>query len=173
MTTASPSVQRQAANLVTSIKRRPVTSPNHQTYTRLTISDLVVQNATPPALTIAPVTRAIGPSGRIRVSVNNQSLTELLGWAPGPLTWTRQGAWTILTPDASKRPAHRNDGRCSYLPEGRLRVSEAACRNLGLSFGDEVMILVLPELNSIALTHPARILTGAPLDLIGASNDKH
>ena len=35
------------------------------------------------------------------------------------------------------------------------------------------MILVLPELNSIALTHPARILTGAPLDLIGAFNDKH
>jgi DNA segregation ATPase FtsK/SpoIIIE-like protein len=60
-------------------------------------------------LTIAPVTRAIGPSGRIRVSVNNQSLTELLGWAPGPLTWTRQGAWTILTPDASQRPAAAMD----------------------------------------------------------------
>ena len=89
------------------------------------------------------------------------------GWTPGPLRVSLDGAWVILRPDISGRPPRRNDGRCSYTQDDRIRVTEAACKYLGIAFGDEVALLVLPAFGVLALVNPSRLLLGAPLAILG------
>jgi hypothetical protein len=93
-----------------------------------------------------------------------------MGWNPGALTVTRDGAWFVLRPDRSERAARRNDGRCSYLKDARVHITEAVCLNLGLRFGDEVALLMLRNECAIALTNPARLLLGAPLSFVRATS---
>jgi hypothetical protein len=123
-----------------------------------------------PLMQFPPTTRAIGPTGRLRVRINNQSLSELLGWVVGPLTVCPDGAWVILRMDVSAKARRRNDGLCTYTQDGRLRLSAAICTYLGTQPGHEVALLALPEHGALALVNPARLLTGAPLSLFDRSN---
>jgi hypothetical protein len=72
----------------------------------------------------------------------------------------------ILRPDTSGRPPRRNDGHCSYTEDDRLRVTQAVRTYLGLAFGDEVALLVLPAHGVLALANPSRLLLGAPLAIL-------
>jgi hypothetical protein len=128
-------------------------------------------SAAAPLMQFPPTTRAIGPTGRIRVRVNNQSLSELLSWVVGPLTVSPDGAWVILRVDVSAKARRRNDGRCTYTADNRLRLSQAICTYLGTPFGYEVALLALPEHGALALVNPARLLMGAPLSLFDSSNN--
>ena len=71
----------------------------------------------------------------------------------------------MLRPDASSRAPRRNDGRCTYLDDQRLRITAAVCVNFALNFGDEVELLALRDEGALALTNPSRLLLGAPLAL--------
>jgi hypothetical protein len=128
-------------------------------------------SAAAPIMEYPPTTRAIGPTGRIRVRVNNQSLSELLSWVVGPLTVSPDGAWVILRSQSSTKMRRRNDGRCTYTADNRLRLSQAICTYLGTPFGNEVALLALPEHGALALVNPARLLMGAPLSLFDSSNN--
>ena len=130
---------------------------------RMTLAEILPINGPAPLLDIAPTTRAISPTGRIRVTLRNRTLAELLGWTPGPLSVSLDGAWVILRPDTSGRPPRRNDGRCAYTEDARLRVTKAVRTYLGIAFGDEVALLVLPNHGVVALLNPSRLLLGAPL----------
>jgi hypothetical protein len=127
----------------------------------------------PPSMEYPPTTRAIGPTGRIRVTINNQSLAELLDWNPGPLTVSPDGTWVVLRSEPSTKKRRRNDGLCTYTGDNRLRLSQAICTYLGTPFGDEVALLPLPEHGALALVNPARLLIGAPLRFFdNSSNSK-
>lgn len=115
---------------------------------------------------LAPTTRAIVPTGRIRVTVGGQNLDELVAWSPGPLSTRRDGPWVVFRPDPSGQASHRNDGRCTYLDDHRLRLTCAVTETLGLRFGDEVALLIVPAQNAVVLTHPSRLLLGAPFTLL-------
>ena len=116
-----------------------------------------------PRVTFRPVTRVIGPTGRIRLSIGGYTLTELLGWQAGPLVVKYEGAWAVLSPDKSGGSIRRNDGHSSLLVDGRIGVPFALCHYLGLSYGDEVAVLVCPQTGVVALCDPSRLLLGAPL----------
>jgi hypothetical protein len=124
-----------------------------------------------PIMEYPPTTRAIGPTGRIRVRVNNQSLTDLLGWVAGSLALSCDGSWVILRSQASVKARRRNDGLCTYTQDERLRLSQAVCTYLGTPVGHEVALLPLPEHGALALVNPARLLMGAPLSLFDRSGN--
>jgi len=163
MTTSTLSAKQQASSLVAGISRRPRRAPHTPGQSYPVLADIIPLTSAIPSLSHCPVTRAIGTTGRIRLTVGGQTLGDILDWTPGPLSVELRGSWVVLRPADSGRSATRNSGLCSYLDDSRLRVTEAVCTNLGLSFGDEVLVMVIDEENAIALTHPARILTGAPL----------
>jgi hypothetical protein len=116
-----------------------------------------------PLLQFPPTTRAISSSGRIRVTINNQNLGELLGWTTGPLSVALEGPWVILSSEPSAKARRRNDGYCTYTKDERLRLSAAICKYLGTPVGHEVALVALPEHGALALVNPARLLLGAPL----------
>jgi hypothetical protein len=89
---------------------------------------------------------------------------NLLDWTPGSLKVDFHGAWVILQADPSETTSRRNNGSCSYLDDRRVRITHAVCANLGLTFGAEVALLPLPAQGALALTNPARLLLGAPLE---------
>ena len=165
MTNNGLALKHQSDTLVANIRGR------HARFavtgaTSVTLADILPLVAPAPVLDVAPTTRAIGPTGRIRVCVGGETLSSLLGWVPGPLVSARDGAWIVLRPDVSGRKLRRNDGHCSFLDDQRLRITEALTTNLGLAFGDEVALLVLREQGALALTSPSRLLCGAPLALL-------
>jgi hypothetical protein len=133
---------------------------------RMTLADILPINGSAPPLDLPPTTRAISSTGRIRVTVRNRTLAELLGWTPGPLSVSLDGTWMILRPDTSGRPPRRNDGHCSYTQDDRLRDTQAVRTYLGIAFGDEVALLVLPAYGVLALANPSRLLLGAPLAIL-------
>jgi hypothetical protein len=49
---------------------------------RMKLADILPINGPSPLLDIPPTTRAISTTGRIRVTVSNRTLAELLGWTP-------------------------------------------------------------------------------------------
>jgi len=165
MTTNGLSLKYQSDTLVANIRgrhERSVASPNAP---RVELARILPLTAPVPVLDLAPVTRAIGDSGRIRVAIHGQPLETLLGWDRGPLSVEIHGPWVLLQPDQSSRTRRRNDGRCAYLDDQRLRITAAVCANLGLCFGDEVALLALRAHGVLALTNPSRLLLGAPLAL--------
>jgi hypothetical protein len=164
-------VKHQSDALIANIR-------GHRDRTKLLVREPAIQlakilpiSAAAPLMQFPPTTRAIGPTGRIRVTINNQSLSELLGWVVGPLTVSPDGAWVILRVDVSAKARRRNDGRCTYTADNRLRLSAAICTYLGTPFGNEVALLALPEHGALALVNPARLLMGAPLSLFDSSNN--
>ncbi len=168
MTTNGLSLKHQSDTLVANIRGRHDRSLAAVKPPRVELARILPLTAPAPALDLAPVTRAIGATGRIRATLAGKSLSALLGWAPGPLSIELHGPWVVLRADASSRAPRRNDGRCAYLDDQRLRVTEAVCVNLGLHFGDEVSLLALRDEGALALTNPARLLLGAPLALATA-----
>ena len=90
------------------------------------LADVIVLPRRVPELAFDPFTRALDGSGRLRVRIDGRSLTEVMGWATGPLTATTDGLWTVLRPDTDGGPLVRNDGRCSVTDDGRLRVRRFA-----------------------------------------------
>jgi len=165
MTTNGLSLKHQSDTLVANIRGRHDRSLATVKPPRVELARILPLTAPAPALDLAPVTRAIGATGRIRATLAGQPLGALLGWAPGPLSIELHGPWVVLRADASSRVPRRNDGRCAYLDDQRLRVTEAVCVNLGLRFGDEVSLLALRDEGALALTNPSRLLLGAPLAL--------
>jgi hypothetical protein len=113
-----------------------------------------------------PTTRALDDSNRLSVRLTGPAgkvgLTDVLGWEPGPLAVTSDGEWKVLTPDTSGAPLERHDGRCALNPDGRLRLSLAVIDGLGVRPGDELMVLVLPELGAVALCPTVALLTEPP-----------
>ena len=168
MTRTSLDAKHQAATLAAAIRGRH-TRPSTalESSPRRPLAEILPLVAPAPRLEVPPVTRAIGPTGRIRVVVGGRTLTELLGWEPGALAPALEGPWAVLRPSASPAPRRRLDGTCAYLEDGRLRVTSALCRHLGLDYGREVALLVCPRAGALALCDPARLLLGAPLDLVG------
>ena len=159
------SLKHQSDTLIANIRGRHDRSLAAVKPPRVELARILPLTAPAPALDLAPVTRAIGATGRIRATLASQSLGALLGWSPGPLSIELHGPWVVLRADASSRVPCRNDGRCAYLDDQRLRVTEAVCVNLGLRFGDEVSLLALRDEGALALTNPSRLLLGAPLAL--------
>jgi hypothetical protein len=164
-------VKHQSDALIANIR-------GHRDRTKLLVHEPAIKlakilpiSAAAPLMQFPPTTRAIGPTGRIRVRVNNQSLSELLGWVVGPLTVSPDGAWVILRVDVSAKARRRNDGRCTYTADNRLRLSQAICTYLGTQPGHEVALLALPEHGALALVNPSRLLMGAPLNLFDSSNN--
>jgi hypothetical protein len=150
----------------------------HRDRTKLLVAEPAIKlakilpiSAAAPLMQFPPTTRAIGPTGRIRVRVNNQSLTELLGWVVGALTVSPDGAWVILRVDFSAKARRRNDRRCTYTADNRLRLSAAICTYLGTPVGHEVALVALPEHGALPLVNPARLLMGAPLSLFDSTGN--
>jgi hypothetical protein len=172
VTHSSLALKHQSDTLIFNIRGRHQRVLDTGTPPRSTLADILPFTAPIPTLDRAPVTRSIGPSGRIRVAFGGKSLSDpvLLGWGSGALSVTLDGAWAVLRPDESERTARRNDGRCSFLEDARVRITEAVCQNLGLHFGDEVALLLLRDQNALALTNPARLLLGAPLSLVDSTS---
>jgi hypothetical protein len=167
MTNQGLALKHHTDALVTNIRglklRATSTAPER---VATTLAKILPISAPAPLLQFPPTTRAIGSSGRIRVTINNQSLGELLGWATGPLTVALNGPWVILSSEPSEKARRRNDGYCTYTQDERLRLSGAICKYLGTPVGDEVALLLLPEHGALALVNPARLLLGAPLNLL-------
>jgi hypothetical protein len=76
-------VKHQSDALIANIR-------GHRDRTKLLVHEPAIKlakilpiSAAAPLMQFPPTTRAIGPTGRIRVRVNNQSLSELLGWVVG------------------------------------------------------------------------------------------
>jgi hypothetical protein len=130
------------------------------------LADVIVLPRRVPELAFDPFTRALDGSGRLRVRIDGRPLTEVMGWASGPLTATKDGLWTVLRPDSDGGPLVRNDGRCSVTDDGRLRLSEGVQFTLSARAGTEVAVLVLPDHDAVAVCRPAALLVGAPLDLL-------
>jgi hypothetical protein len=156
--------------LVTNVRGHHARAKSSVPAPAIELAKILPINVAAPILQYPPTTRAIGPTGRIRVTMNNQSLAELLGWVVGPLTVSPDGAWVILRVDISTKTRRRNDGRCTYTLDGRLRLSQAICTYLGTPFGDEVALLPLPEQGALALVNPARLLMAAPLGFFDSLN---
>ena len=137
---------------------------------RRPLSDLLPAAVRAVELAYRPTTRALDDSNRLSVRLTGPAgkvgLTDVLGWEPGPLAVTSDGEWKVLTPDTSGAPLERHDGRCALNPDGRLRLSLAVIDGLGVRPGDELMVLVLPELGAVALCPTVALLTGAPLSLL-------
>ncbi|HVA53692.1 MAG TPA: hypothetical protein VNF05_09295 [Acidimicrobiales bacterium] len=171
MTNSSLALKHRSDSLIFNIRGRHQRVLETGTPLRATLADILPLTAPIPALELAPITRSIGSTGRIRVAFGGRSLShpDLMSWVPGALSVTLVDAWVVLRPDESERAARRNDGRCSFLEDARVRITEAVCLDLGLHFGDEVALLLLRDQNALALTNPARLLLGAPLSLVGAS----
>jgi len=165
MTTNGLSLKYQSDTLVANIRGRHDRSLATVKPRRVELARILPLTAAVPTLDLAPVTRAIGATGRIRVTLAGRSLGTQLGWDSGPLSVELHGPWVVLRPDATSRARRRNDGRCAYLDDQRLRITEAVCVNLGLSFGDEIALLALRAEGALALTNPSRLLLGAPLAL--------
>jgi hypothetical protein len=165
MTTNGLSLKYQSDTLVANIRGRQERSLTSVKPARIELARILPLTVAVPTLDLAPVTRAIGTTGRIRVTFEGQSLSAQLGWASGPLSVELHGPWVVLRPDRSIRTPRRNDGRCAYLEDRRLRITAEVCVNLGLGFGDEVALLALRTEGGLALTNPSRLLLGAPLAL--------
>jgi hypothetical protein len=157
--------------LVTNVRGHHARAKSSVPAPAIELAEILPITGPAPLLAFPPTTRAIGPTGRIRVTMNNQSLAELLGWATGALSVSLDGAWVVLRSDVSKRARRRNDGRCTFTEDGRLRLSQAICTYLGTPFGEEVALLPLPEHGALALVNPARLLMGAPLSLFDSSGN--
>jgi hypothetical protein len=167
MTNQGLALKHQTDALIANIRVRQARAKSATpAQVRMTLADILPINGTAPLLDLPPTTRAISSTGRIRVTVRNRTLAELLGWTPGPLSVCLDGTWMILRPDTSGRPPRRNDGHCSYTQDDRLRVTQAVRTYLGLAFGDEVALLVLPAHGVLALANPSRLLLGAPLAIL-------
>jgi hypothetical protein len=172
MTNQGLALKHHTDALVTNIRglklRATSTAPER---VATTLAKILPISAPAPLLQFPPTTRAIGFSGRIRVTINNQSLGELLGWVTGPLTVALNGPWVILSSEPSEKARRRNDGYCTYTKDERIRLSAAICKYLGTPVGDEVALLLLPEHGALALVNPARLLLGAPLNLFDPSGE--
>lgn len=130
------------------------------------LADVIPLVSAPPPLTHPPTTRVIDTKGRISLRLGRRGLAEVMGWVPGPLCAERDGVWVVLRPDAEGRPLRRNDGRGVLGTDGRLRVPAALRYLIGVDIGEEVSVLVLSGHDAVALCHPSRLITGAPLALL-------
>lgn len=139
---------------------------------RVTVAQVLPFRGAAPTITYPPTTRAIGPEHRVCVTIGGLTLAQLLGWSPGALDTSIDGAWVILRPDRSERPTRRNDGRSTLDARSRLRLSAALLTRLGLAVGAEVTVLVRPEHGAIALCNPAWLTVGAPLCLVAAAPNR-
>jgi hypothetical protein len=170
MTAPSLTAKHQASTLVANLRGRharvALTAP-HRAHVQL--ADILPRVSPAPKLELPPTTRAIGPGGRIRITVRGRSLTELLGWQPGTLTTSLDGAWVVLRPDHSGRTARRHDGSATFTPGERVRLSSALCAWLELHDGDEVALVVVPDHGALALCNPNRLLLAAPLSLLATA----
>ena len=126
-----------------------------------------------PDLEHPPTTRTVVEKGIVSVQLKGQTILELLGWSPGALRGSLDGAWVVLTRDLDGPPPRRNDGRSTVSPIGKLRLSGAVLHQAGVGIGDEIALLVLPNHGALALCHPARLLTGAPLSILDAELVAH
>ena len=163
MTTATLSPKQHASSLVAGISRRPRHTRPVAGQSHPVLADIIPLTSAAPVLEYAPVTRTIGNTGRIRFTAGGSTMGDILGWTPGALSVEVRGAWVVLRPEETGRTVSRHSGLSSYLDDARVRVTNSVCANLGLNFGDEVLMLIISDENAIALTNPARILTGAPL----------
>ena len=162
-TTTLTQTQLEAENLIQAITNRHqcVTTDNSVHFPAL--ADILPFTAPLPRLEVNPTTRIIGPTGRVRLMIQGVVVSTVLGWRTTNLRVEISGSWLVLHQDSSGRTTHKNDGHCSVTPDGRIRLTKAACKTIGLAFGDEALFLPIPEKGILAITHPSRILTGAPL----------
>jgi hypothetical protein len=149
-------VKHQSDALITNIRGHHARAKALVAAPAIKLAKILPISIAAPIMEYPPTTRAIGPTGRIRVTINNQSLSQLLGWSPGPLAVSPDGAWVIFRSQSSTKTRQRNDGLCTYTQDGRLRLSEAITTYLGTPFGYEVALLALPEHGALALVNPAR-----------------
>ena len=171
MTTQGLTLKHQTQALISNIRGHQARAKSlAPEWGAAKLADILPISGPAPLLQFPPTTRAIGPTGRIRLRINNQSLRDHLGWGPGPLRVSLDGAWVILRPDFSEKVRRRHDGGCTYTADERLRLSEAVCTYLGTPPGQEVALLLLPEHQALALVNPSRLLTGAPLSLFDPSS---
>jgi hypothetical protein len=169
MSANSLTARHQANILVANVRGSHVrVAANVEERSHKQLAEILPLIAPAPSLRYAPTTRAIGPGGRIRITIGGQSLATLLGWQPGSLTTTFDGAWVVLSPSPECRSVRRHDGRASFTTDLRLRLTHALCTRLELQLGDEVALVALPEHRALALCNPSRLLQSVPLSLLTA-----
>jgi len=137
----------------------------HEHFSRTPTKDHLHLVEPLPRLIHPPTTRRITSKGRVQARIANAPLAELLGWMPGSLETSLDGAWVVLHAPEVTRRARRFDGSCALEPTGRIRLSLAALHHLSLEIGDEVALLALPHGPALALINPSFLLLAAPLEL--------
>jgi hypothetical protein len=103
MTTNGLSLKHQSDTLVANIRGRQARDVTILKPPRLELAQILPLTIPVPCLELAPVTRAVGATGRICVTLAGRSVGAQLGWAPGPLSVELNGPWVALRPDVSSR----------------------------------------------------------------------
>jgi hypothetical protein len=86
MTANGLSLKHQSDTLVANIHGRHARDVTILKPPRVELAQILPLTIPVPSLELAPVTRAVGATGRIRVTLAGRSLGAQLGWEPGPLS---------------------------------------------------------------------------------------
>jgi len=131
MAQTSYALKQQADTLATNIwGRHASVATDAPSRSHVQLAEILPLVTEAPTLAFPPTTRAIGPTGRIRLTLDGRSLAGLLGWPVGPLSTTLDGTWIVPRPDRSDRPARRYNGRATYCEDQRIRLTDALCTML-------------------------------------------
>ena len=121
MTHAAIKAKHQAELISPRLRGRHLRVASEYPPNLRSLTDILPFVSPVPMMAYRPVTRAIGSTGRIRLTVCGYTMSELMAWEPGPLAVEFEGARAILTKDNSDPKSRRNDGHCAYLENGRIQ----------------------------------------------------
>ncbi len=110
MTHAAIKARHQAELISTRFRGRHLRVASEYPTSLRSLTDIHPFVSPVPKMAYHPVTRAIGSTGRIHLTVGGYTMSELMAWEPGPLAVEFEGAWAIFTKDNSDPKSRRNDG---------------------------------------------------------------
>ena len=98
MSTATLTTEELAASIVAGIANRPRRDDVRANFLGHNLAQIFPFAQPVPTVQLCPVTRAIGPTGRIRLALGGRTLEKMMDWTAGPLSVELRGSWVILRP---------------------------------------------------------------------------